>query len=83
MINIYQPLLGKEELKAIKDVFDSNWLGYGRNGTKQDEFVKNLALSELKRINVDINEFILTNEKPVEEKHTEKELLQEEKKDGK
>jgi hypothetical protein len=50
---------------------------------EQDEFVKNLALSELKRINVDINEFILTNEKPVEEKHTEKELLQEEKKDGK
>mgnify|MGYP003132465132 FL=1 len=43
MINIYQPLLGKEELKAIKDVFDSNWLGYGRNGTKQDEFVKMFA----------------------------------------
>ena len=43
MINIYQPLLGKEELNAVKDVFDSNWLGYGRNGTKQDEFVKMFA----------------------------------------
>ncbi len=50
---------------------------------EQDEFVRNLALSELSRINVDIKEFILTNEKPVEEKHPEKELLQEEKKDGK
>ena len=46
---------------------------------EQDEFVKNLALSELTRINTDIKEFILNNEKPVEEKHPEKELLQEEK----
>lgn len=29
MINIYQPTLGKEELKAIKKVFKSNWLGKG------------------------------------------------------
>ena len=50
---------------------------------EQDEFVRNLALSELTRLNCDINEFILTNEQPVEEKHPEKELLQEEKKDGK
>ena len=50
---------------------------------EQDEFVRNLALSELNRINADIKEFILNNEKPVEEKHPEKELLQEEKKDGK
>ena len=50
---------------------------------EQDEFVKNLALSELGRINIDIKEFILKHEKPVEEKHPEKELLQEEKKDGK
>ncbi len=44
-----------------------------------DEFVRNLALSELNRINADIKEFILNNEKPVEEEHPEKELLQEEK----
>ena len=48
-----------------------------------DEFIRNLALSELNRINTELKEFILTNEKPVEEKHPEKELLQEEKKDGK
>lgn len=29
MINIYQPSLGKKELKAIKKVFKSNWLGKG------------------------------------------------------
>ena len=46
---------------------------------EQDEFVRNLALSELTRINADVTEFILTNEKPVEDKHPEKELLQEEK----
>ena len=48
-----------------------------------DEFIRNLALSELNRINTELKEFILTNEKPVEEKHPEKELLQEEKKDVK
>ena len=29
MINIYQPSLGEEELKAIEKVFKSNWLGKG------------------------------------------------------
>ena len=29
MINIFQPSLGKKELKAIKNVFESNWLGRG------------------------------------------------------
>ena len=42
-INIYQPELGTEELNAIKQVFDSNWLGYGRQGTRQAEFVKSFA----------------------------------------
>lgn len=40
MINIYQPSLGKEELKAIEDVFRSNWLG---KGPKNDEFIKLFA----------------------------------------
>ena len=53
MINIYEPSLGKEEVAAVKDVFASNWLGYGRNGTKQDEFVKEFA----KKIISDSNEF--------------------------
>ena len=30
MINVYQPTLGKEELDALKDVFESNWLGKGK-----------------------------------------------------
>jgi aminotransferase len=29
MINIFQPSVGKDSLLAIKDVFDSNWLGRG------------------------------------------------------
>ena len=43
-----------------------------------DEFVRNLALSELDRINADIKDFIITNETKTEE-HPEKELLTEEK----
>ena len=40
MINIYQPSLGKEELNAIKEVFDSNWLG---KGPKTEQFKKEFA----------------------------------------
>jgi len=43
MINIYQPSLGDDELKVIEDVFKSNWLGYGRQGKYQDEFIKNFS----------------------------------------
>ena len=39
MINMYQPSLGKEELKAIKEVFNSNWLG---KGPKTKEFIEKL-----------------------------------------
>lgn len=39
-INIYQPSLGKEELNAIKEVFDSNWLG---KGPKTDQFKEDFA----------------------------------------
>tara|TARA_A100001388_G_scaffold63422_1_gene44288 strand:+ start:750 stop:1889 length:1140 start_codon:yes stop_codon:yes gene_type:complete len=35
MINVFQPNLGEEELNAIKDVFNSNWIG---KGNKVDEF---------------------------------------------
>ena len=37
MIQIYQPQAGKEELKAIKNVFKSNWLG---KGPITDKFIK-------------------------------------------
>tara|TARA_E500000331_G_C16764725_1_gene501188 strand:+ start:137 stop:364 length:228 start_codon:yes stop_codon:yes gene_type:complete len=52
----------------------------------QEEFVTNLALSELKRLNSDIASFVMKHEIPEQEKHKEKELLTEdkqEKKDGK
>ena len=47
----------------------------------QEDFVKNLAFSELKRLNVDIEEFLRKNSKNDSEnvEKTEKILLQEEK----
>ena len=49
--------------------------------TEQEEFVKELALSELKRLNVDVNEFINKHTKDDFDKikETEKKLLQEDK----
>ena len=46
MINIYQPSLGKEELKAIEKVFESNWLG---KGNLTEKFTENIA----KKLNVE------------------------------
>mgnify|MGYP003645061616 CR=1 FL=1 len=40
MINIYQPSLGKEELKAVEEVFKSNWLG---KGPKTEEFLEQIS----------------------------------------
>ena len=34
MINIFQPSLGKEEIVALKRLFDSNWIGKGENTEK-------------------------------------------------
>tara|TARA_X000001382_G_scaffold23581_1_gene14544 strand:- start:2089 stop:2313 length:225 start_codon:yes stop_codon:yes gene_type:complete len=55
---------------------------------EQDEFVKNLALSELKNVKNSLEEFILKNtikseEFPEEKEKTKKQLLNEEKKDVK
>jgi hypothetical protein len=52
---------------------------------EQDEFVKELALSELTRLNVDVNEFIRKNTKDISDEieKTEKKLLQEDKKNVK
>ena len=46
---------------------------------EQDDFVRELALSELKRLNVDVNEFINKHTKDDIDKikETEKKLLQE------
>ena len=52
---------------------------------EQEEFVKELALSELTRLNVDVNDFIRKHTKDDfdKAKETEKKLLQEDKKNVK
>ena len=52
---------------------------------EQEQFVKDLALSELTRLNVDVNEFIRKHTKDMSDeiKETEKKLLQEDKKNVK
>ena len=49
--------------------------------SEQEQFVKDLALSELTRLNVDVNDFIRKNTKDDfdKAKETEKKLLQEDK----
>ena len=64
--------LGSYINKLMTTVLDKN----------KDEFVTNLALDELRRLNVDINEFIMKNasiEEVPEIKESEKQLLQEDK----
>ena len=52
---------------------------------EQEEFVRELALSELTRLNVDVNDFIRKHTKDISDeiKQTEKKLLQEDKKNVK
>ena len=49
--------------------------------TEQEQFVKDLALSELQRLNVDVNDFIRKHTKDISDKieQTKKQLLQEDK----
>ena len=67
--------LGSYITKLMTTVIDS----------EQEQFVKDLALSELTRLNVDVNDFIRKHTKdiPDEIKQTEKKLLQEDKKNVK
>ena len=67
--------LGSYITKLMTTVLDS----------EQEEFVKDLALSELKRLNVDVSEFINKHTKDDFDKikETEKKLLQEDKKNVK
>ena len=54
--------------------------------TEQEEFVINLAFSELKRLNIDVEEFLRNNQKDDSDKvkeTIEKQLLQEDKKNVK
>ena len=63
--------LGNYITKLMTTVLDS----------EQEEFVKELALGELKRLNVDMNDFIRKHTKDEIDKikETEKQLLQEDK----
>ena len=63
--------LGSYITKLMTTVLDS----------EQEEFVRELALGELTRLNVDVNDFIRKNTKDEIEKikETEKKLLQEDK----
>ena len=67
--------LGSYITKLMTTVLDS----------EQEEFVKELALSELRRLNVDVNDFIRKHTKDDfdKAKETEKKLLQEDKKNVK
>ena len=67
--------LGSYISKLMTTVLDS----------EQEEFVKELALSELRRLNVDVNDFIRKHTKDDFDKAKEKEkqLLQEDKKNVK
>ena len=40
MINVFQPALGAEELSAVRQVFDSNWVG---KGARTDQFESKFA----------------------------------------
>jgi len=53
MINIFQPALGEDELAAVRDVFQSNWIGMGQY---VDEFCKAFAT----HLNRSPNHFLAT-----------------------
>ena len=63
--------LGKYITKLMTTILDK----------EQEEFVRELALGELTRLNVDVNEFIRKHTKDMSDeiKETEKQLLQEDK----
>ena len=67
--------LGSYISKLMETILDS----------EQEQFVRDLALSELKRLNVDVNDFIRKHTKDMSDEieKTEKKLLQEDKKNVK
>jgi len=45
MINVFQPSLGADELQAVADVFESNWLGHGpRTKAFEEEFAAHVGV---------------------------------------
>ena len=63
--------LGSYITKLMTTILDS----------EQEQFVKDLALSELQRLNVDVNDFIRKHTKDISDEieQTKKQLLQEDK----
>ena len=76
----YAIILGEDELKDKLGTYITKLMTTILD-TEQEEFVKNLAFSELKRLNVDIEEFLRKNSKDDSEEivKTKKVLLQEDK----
>ena len=70
MIMSFNDKFGSYITKLMTTILDS----------EQEEFVKDLALGELKRLNVDMNEFIRKNTKDISDNiKSKKQLLQEDK----
>jgi|TARA_Y100000004_G_C8654071_1_gene302320 hypothetical protein len=70
MIMSFNDKFGSYITKLMTTILDS----------EQEEFVKDLALGELKRLNVDMNEFIRKNTKDISDNvKNKKQLLQEDK----
>ena len=66
----YNDKFGSYITKLMTTILDS----------EQEQFVKDLALSELKRLNVDMNEFIRKNTEEISDNvKNKKQLLQEDK----
>ena len=66
----YNDKFGSYITKLMTTILDS----------EQEQFVKDLALSELKRLNVDMNEFIRKNTEEISDNvENKKQLLQEDK----
>ncbi|GAT67120.1 glutamine--scyllo-inositol aminotransferase [Planomonospora sphaerica] len=45
MINVFQPMLGEQELAAVREVFESNWIGRGeRTKAFEEGFARHLGV---------------------------------------
>jgi dTDP-4-amino-4,6-dideoxygalactose transaminase len=53
MINVFQPTLGEEELAAVREVFESGWIGKGpRTGQFEAEFAEHLGVDSGQLVSV-------------------------------
>jgi aminotransferase len=46
MLNVFQPTLGDEELAAVREVFESGWIGRGKRTARfEEEFARHLGIA--------------------------------------